>query len=276
MLNKQNYIMKFLLFIVISTTFLFNSFSQVNGYFGKKNFIDFGIDIHMPIVYNFNTQSESYSYNFINKDGKMPILNTGFHLSYSKVITRNMALGIEGVFSSFKIAPFNQNDYYYTNLNTELLGVRKSTIIPKIEFSYSDALLPIGLSNQIGFGFNSYNAVERDYSGNVYYYDEMNYNTELTPVTKDNLYDFKNGNSIKGYTILYKLTMRIPINKYILYHFGFRYTFNFVPNFNLFMPNNSIVEPHDYILSNEDFRFSIKRKENRSLVMFETGLTFAF
>lgn len=267
--------MKFLLFIV-SLTLFFNTFSQVNGYFGKKNFIDFGIDFHMPIVYNFNTQSESYSYNFINKEGKMPILNTGFHLSYSKVITRNMALGLEGAFSSFNIAPFNENDFYYTDLNSELLGVRKSTIIPKIEFSYSDALLPIGLSNQIGFGFNSYNAVERDYVGSVYYYDEMNNNTELIPVTKNNLYDFKNGKLIKGYTVLYKLTMRIPINKYLLYNFGFRYTFNFVPNLNLIVPNDSSVEPHDYILSNDDFRSSIKRKENRSLVMFETGLTFTF
>ena len=75
--------------------------------------------------------------------------------------------------------------------------------------------------------------------------------------------------------------MRIPINKSLLYHFGFRYTFNFVPNFSdllggSYQTNDTNPNSTEYILSQRDIDYSIKVKENRSLIMFETGVTFAF
>lgn len=279
---KKNYLnMKSLIINLLIFSFLsFFSFSQVNGYFGKKNFLDVNVNLHLPLLYNFNNQLSFSSLGYLNKNGvleqKMPKINTGFNFSYLRVIQRNIGLGLEMGLSNFRVVPNIGNSDFYTNAVIEMIGVRKFSILPKIEFSYEDALLPIGISNQIGVGVNYFSAVERDYIGSVSKYNESSYSSDLVSVSKDNYYNFETAESVKSYTILYKLTMRIPINKYLLCNFGFRYTFNFMPNLNDIIGTISSSSSEDYVLDQESFTRSIKNKENRSLIMFETGITFSF
>jgi hypothetical protein len=267
----MNVLTKYILFIFYFSTSLY-SYSQATGYFGKKNFVDIGINVHNPFIYNIKNQLDNTT-TYLNKNGeleeKSPLLNFGYAISYNRVITNNLAFGLEWHQSNFNVATFPESSFNY---QIEMLGIRKTTVIPKIEFSYNNALLPIGVSNQIGFGVSSYTPRERDYIGYTYSLDD-NYDFVMTDITKDNYYDFDN-KSIKGYLFLYKLTMRIPINKFLLYHFGFRYTFNFVKS--SFYDFYSTETSSDYILSRSSVNQSIKYKENRSLFFFDTGITIAF
>lgn len=263
--------MKNLSILILTFLILSNTYSQVNGFFGKKNYLDFGVDLHSPLLYNFYSSLNNSSNNTDLRN-----INYGFHTSLSRVIQNNIAIGMEGALSFFSLAPdIYANGSDYLNPTLDLIKISKTTIMPKVEFAYNDALLPIGVSNQIGLGFNYYKALESDYTGYVTSIE----NYDIIDVTKNNYYDFKNQERIKGYTIMYKLMMRIPLNKSLLYHFGFRYTFNFVPNLSSLIGSTASTDVNlndQYILSKSDVEYEIKAKENRSLIMFETGITFAF
>lgn len=263
--------MKNLSILILTFLIISNTYTQVNGFFGKKNYLDFGVDIHSPLLYNFYS-----SLNNSSNNTELRNINFGFHAAYSRVIQNNIALGMEGALSFFSVAPdIYSNGSNYANANLDLIKISKTTIMPKVEFAYNDALLPIGVSNQIGLGFNYYKALESDYTGSVVSYE----NYDIIDINKNNYYDFNNQERIKGYTIMYKLMMRIPLNKSLLYHFGFRYTFNFVPNISSLIGTSTSTDNNlddQYILSKSDIEYEIKVKENRSLIMFETGITFAF
>ena len=262
--------------IIILFTFCISlvSYSQINGFFGKKNYVDFGVDVHSPLLYNF--------YNSLNNSNQtnLGFLNYGFHITYSRVVQSNLAVGLEGGLSYFSVAPAQVSfgDYYSSSLDP--VRISKSSFMPKFEFAYNDALLPIGVSNQIGIGFNYYKALVNGYSGSLTTYDDFGSSQKLN-VSDDNYFNFTDQETVQCYTVMYKLTMRIPINKSLLYHFCFRYTFNFVPNFSdllggSYQTNDTNPNSTEYILSQIDIDYSIKVKENRSLIMFETGVTFAF
>ena len=272
--------MKYLI-IILFFICSFVSFSQVNGFFGKKNFIDFSIDFHSPLLYNFYNQTSGDTQGYMIKNGtlvqRLPLLNHAFHSTFSRVLTSNFAIGVGGGVSFFSVAPNFDFSSQYSNRILEVLDIRKLTIMPKFEIAYDDAILPMGVSNQFGFGFNYFSVLDKDYSGSVVSNDS--YSSDIINVTKHNYYDFNNQKTIKGYSIMYKLTMRIPLNKSLLYHFGFKYTFNFVPSYNADLLN--ISEPQtliddNFILKLDDMKYMIKTKENRSLLLFETGLTYSF
>jgi len=265
-LKMKNYILIFCTFCISIV-----SYSQVNGFFGKKNYVDFGVDVHSPLLYNFYNALNSY-------ETELSFLNYGFHITYSRAVQSNLAIGLEGGMSYFSVAPAQVSSGDYYNSLFESIRISKYSFMPKFEFAYNDALLPIGVSNQVGIGFNYYKALENNYSGSLSNFDDFGVSQPIN-ITDENYFNFRDQETVKGYTFMYKLTMRIPINKSFLYHFGFRYTFNFVPNFSDLLGDLSqtdITNSTEYILSQNDIDYSIKVKENRSLIMFETGITFAF
>lgn len=266
------------------------SFSQTKGYFGKKNILEFGLSIQNPALYNFNISvgsdyEESKAY--LNKNGTLrsgyPKLNLGYRLSLGRMLERNFGFYIESGLSYFSVVPtlesysiYGSSNIMYSNLQGEMVDIQSFSIVPKIEFATKDALLPIGVSNQIGFGFNYYKAIAKDYIGTVMgnNYDSLGYGIEVPiAINQDNYYNFNN-RAIKGYTFLYKLSMRIPINEKMFFHFGFRYTFNFVPSYFSTFSNSSTTSSD--ILTYENMRSMIKRKENRNLINFETGISYSF
>lgn len=270
--------------ILLFLLFYFNfSFSQSKGYFGKKNVLEFSINAQNPMLYNYKiTNNSTYEGNtaLIKKNNNLisgcPKINYGFRFSYGRMIERNFGLYLESGVNFFSIVPDqninsilyqNLNNSNYTNLNVEMMKIQEISIIPKIEISSSDGLLPIGISNQFGFGFNYYKPLNQNYLGTVDYSNDTISISNLL-VDKNNFYNYSNS-SIKGYTLLYKLALRIPISENILFHFGFRYTLNFVPN------SGYIINQKE-ILSQENMHQMIKLKENRNLLNFEAGISYCF
>jgi hypothetical protein len=259
------------------------SLSQSKGYFGKNNIIEFSINAQNPALYNLkisNNNSSQSNTALIKKNNELipgyPQINYGYRLSYGRMIERNLGFYLESGLNFFSVVPDqninsffyeNLNGSNYSNLNAEMTKIQEISIIPKIEISSRDGLLPIGISNQFGIGFNFYKPIEKSYLGTVDYINDTVSISNL-PIDKNNFYNYSNS-SIKGYTFLYKLALRIPISKKALFHFGFRYTLNFVPN-------SAYIANQKEIISQDNMRQMIKLKENRNLLNFETGISFCF
>ena len=262
----------FIIFCFI--TLINKSLSQ--GYFGKKNFFEISTSINNPSLYNFYTYADYYSTSYKNENGtiveKNQKINIGFQASIGRVINNNLSLSLEGTLSNFLAIPefdYGKSSNYF---GAEMFKINKRSIIPKIEFTFGDGLLPLGLFHQIGVGFNTYTPIEKEYL--AYEYNNNWYlNSSNSLVDNSEYYNYKN-DKIKGYTALYRLGMRIPINEFSMFNFGFRYTFNFVPNLD-FMSSTSNSDD-EYFIAREDMRQMIRKKENRSLLYFEGGLTFNF
>lgn len=252
--------------------------AQTTGFFGKKNLLEIGGTIQNPMLYNFYA-SRNYPKPYIEKDGKLesgtPKINYGFRLSYGKMIKRNLAVYLETGLNYFSVVPDPYFDYgtiqtesNFTLVQGEMLDVRSFSIIPKIELSSADGLLPIGITNQFGLGVNFYKTLEREYIGSADSIDQIVGFPIPVDVTSSNYYDYSN-QAIKGYTLLYKLTMRIPINDRFFYHLGFRYTYTFVPF-------SSYSTSSGQILTQANMWEAIRHKETRNLTNFETGISFSF
>ena len=273
----------FTLFFLFYFFIAFSLFSQSKGFFGKKNIVEFGVTFQNPLLYNYRISNlgQIETGAFLNENGTLvsgkPKINLGYRFSLGRIIEKNFGFYIESGLSYFSVVPnlnstsiFSQNSITkYSNLYSEMLDIRSFTIMPKIEFANNDALLPLGISNQFGVGFNYYKTLSKEYIGTFDQTDDLGNITSNNKVSKYNYYNFSD-KSIKGYSLMYKLTMRIPISESLLFHFGFRYTFNFVPSY--FIYSNS----SNSILSQENMRNMIKLKENRNLINFETGLSFCF
>ena len=270
----------FSLLIVFSINFCY---TQSKGFFGKNNIIELSLNVQNPSVYNYKISTLSIleaNAAYIKKNNTLilghPKINYGLKLSIGRMIERNLGFYLETGLNYFSVVPnqndnslfnFSYNESKYSNLISEMIKIQEISILPKIEISSKDGLLPIGISNQFGFGFKYYKPIERDYLGTVDFNDDTSSVTGI-PISKSNYYKYTNS-SIKGYTLLYKLTLRIPISKSLLFHFGFRYTFNFVPDF-------SYISNQTQIISQDNMRKMIKIKENRNLLNFETGISYCF
>src|SRR5574343_501538 len=102
-----------------------------------------------------------------------------------------------------------------------------TVFIPKFEFTTSKALLPMGLSHQLGFGFATSSAVEKDY---LYQYTNyqftspiVNYSTYTNDIDPIN---FDKSQNVKKFVLLYALNMRTPITKSLMINYGIKYTIN--------------------------------------------------
>lgn len=261
----------FIVILVITTPI----FAQTNGFLGRKNIIEFGVIGQNPLVYNISGFGETFNSAYINKNGvlenRAKQLSYGFRLSLGRMILRNLGLHLESGLNYFSVVPKLDPDSYdskYNLLEAQMVDIKGYSIMPKIEFASDDALLPIGISNQIGLGFNSYKTISKDYIGTVEFEDE-NYSYNTMAINRENYYNY-GSSAIKGYTLLYKLNLRIPISERLLFNFGFRYTFNFVSGNTLYSVTS------DQILTQSDMWRMIKTKENRNLFNLETGISFSF
>ncbi len=266
--------MKFLLTL---SFFIFglSSFSQSAGYFGKVNTVEVNTILNSPIFYNYMLNANGYE-KYGSESGRLVsrrnILDYGFRVSVGRTFIREFGLHLEGGVNYFSAAPiyFSGN---YSSIEAEMFSFRQNSIMPKIEFTTIGGGLPLGLSNQIGFGLNYYNPIQRDY---LVTYSDYNFETGNKTVTvdPDRVYDLSLPN-ITGYTLMYKLNMRIPITKELLVNIGFRYSFNFVPDKDEYYITYNDLQT-GYMFSPQDLREMIKYKENKKILNFETGITYAF
>jgi hypothetical protein len=261
--------MRNLIILFLICFFQLNLNSQTNGYFGKKFILESNLMFYNPCLYNVasymdgseNYKSSGDSYKIANNR-----LDYGYRLDFGFNKRRNSAIHLEVGQEFFSFNPNFKYSYVYdgfTSYYAEEVKVRSLSFMPKIEFTSPDGLLPVGLYNQIGIGVNYYRPLIKDYSLIEYGSNSVTKTSELFNP------EFKS----KSISFLYKVGMRIPINKSMLFNFGFRYLFTW--NIDKYMLGESYAESK-YLLSNYSMHAMINAKEIRKIMLFETGITFAF
>ncbi len=267
----------FILFFILYSSF----YSQdKEGFYGAKQFASFESLVFSPLLYNYTNKSNKYSKNDKNLKHSNDLLNFGFRFTYGYLTKRNIAICMEtGIdFSNIYLSNYiNNANFKCDKLIISRLNIQSFSFMPKIEFSTSKSLLPLGFSHQVGLGVSFTKLIDKNYSLNTYDitgFDSSNepiytLNTTSTDQLKNNFYDFKNTSLFKTYTFLYALNMRTPLTKKMLFNYGFRYTLNyFLSESN--GPNSL------YSLQKNDIQNSVNNQKFHNVITLTIGLTYAF
>lgn len=266
------------IFLVI---FLFFTIScavaqEKEGYFGAKNFVTVESLVYSPLIYNLRNDSYDNSKYDQNLNPASDNFNGGFRASFGRIIERNFALCLEaGVDFSNIYAGVQQSvlGSQYLDFHISKLNIQTYSILPKIEFATTNSLLPLGFSHQIGVGFSNSKLVNKDYnyiSGGTYDYYGTGVLINNEEYIKTHLYDYTSAKSIKMYTFLYALSMRVAISKNLLFNYGFRYTLH-VKNDKYFQQDSP-----DYLLQLTDMKERVYKQSTSNLITLNFGLTYAF
>ena len=263
-----------ILLLFISIFIGFPLYSQNTGLYSKRFSVEADFIGSYPLFFRLldeNHYKASGSNVVLGNDN----FDYGFRLAASYAMKNNFGMGIEygkdflnieGPVQLSKYYPligYNENVY----LQHEMIKIETTTIMPKIEFTSHNGLLPVGLNHQIGFGFTSTQLIEDDY---VYRIGEYSSPIDIADFEK-NFYNY-DSDPIKGYTILYALNVRTPINKSLMLSYGFRYTFNITPN-SEYIPISSYDET--FWLKQEEAIRLVKMRRRFSFIYFNLGLALA-
>ena len=271
--------MKFYLLFIASLFCGFFTLSQKNnGYYGHKGFIQVESVMSYPFFSNvLSSENNAYTATSSALIVKKDHFNIGFRINAGYAIKRNVALSFEygQDYSSVYLDPYNTvynnfGDQYF--VQHEMLDVTTNVFIPKIEFGTSKSLLPMGLSHQIGFGISYSKVKEKDYLYRYSdYYGYFSYTNYSTSATDTDPINFSNLKTVKRYVILYALSMRSPITKNLMIHYGLKYTLNVGKKENY---NNYSNISNEYFTS--EIMHTVAQQRLFSLMSFNIGLTFAF
>jgi len=262
----------FFLFFTISSAVA----QEKEGYFGARNFVTVESLLYTPLIYNLRNSSDENSKYDKNLNPASDNFNGGFRASFGRIIERNFALCLEaGIDFSNIYADINPSvlGIQFIDFPISKLNIQTYSILPKIEFATTNSLLPLGFSHQIGVGFSNSKLTKKDYnfnSGGTYDDNGAGVLINYHEYIKSHLYDYASAKSIKMYTFLYALSMRVAISKNLLFNYGFRYTLH-VKNDKYFQQDSQ-----DYLLQLTDMKERVYKQSTSNLITLNFGLTYAF
>lgn len=258
------------------------------GYYDSKFFLSFDGLVNNPFFYNM--KNDYFEYSKYNKklEQKSDKINFGFKLDLGIIAKRNLAFSVElgqefsNIYTPSVINYIQNNGYYSNTYNINViqsqLYVRTFSIFPKIHFATKNALLPLGLSHQIGLGMNYSTLVDKndgyimETNNSDYYYYSFDVDS-LTNHYDTKFFDFENQKATKTIAVLYALNMKTPITKKILLNYGFRYTLRINYFSNVTIPE---FTDNKYIYSQGLITDMIKIQRTRNIINFNLGLTYVF
>ncbi len=240
--------------------------AQHSGFFGKKNYIEIIGVGSVPVIDNvFSKNNTPYKANGSQLIEVRDWFEGGIRLAIGHSVNNQLGLGIEVGMDFQNVAP-PQNHYGFAPgsdyiIKHELLDLRTISIIPKIEFTNADGLLPIGLNHQIGFGYTSTKVVDKNYvlkfNGTIGATETL----KLAPIE----------DRFRGFVIFYALNMRTAVTKHLMLNYGIRYSVNGM--IALLEPTNIST---GYQVSRFEIAQVIRGRRFRSLLTFNLGLSVPF
>lgn len=281
--------MKLNLLFLLSLFIGFFGLSQKNnGYYGHKGFLQVETVMNYPMfsnIFALAQGNEAYSAGTSILIRKKDNFNLGFRVIAGYAIKRNVAISFEYGQDYSSVYPGqypniidNWGNVY--EVDHEMLDIKTNVFIPKIEFGTSKALLPMGLSHQIGFGVAYSKVQEKDYlyrysyyDNNLYSYTSLPYTNYSTSLTDSDPINFKMLNPIKRYVLQYALSMRSPISKSLMIHYGLKYTLNIGRKYEYNYSNNYPEENEQYTYA---INQAIANHRLYSIINLNIGLTYAF
>lgn len=246
-------------------------YSQDNyGFYGKKAYVEVTSCSYIPLYYNV-TVGSGFKRVSESSTSLAPYRNwiqTGLRTSIGYTVKANLGIALELGFDRFHINsqvvqrfknPLDPSSNLYIT-NHERVQINSILILPKIEISGSNGLLPNGLVHQIGIGVTINKPVEKEYVVNIYedHYEWGDVPADYQPELGDAI-DLST--SYKMLRLMYGLKMRSPVGKSMMINYGFRYNLDFG------------VTPFGYPL---ELAQAIRRYQFRNIIAFDLGVTLPF
>jgi len=219
--------------ILIYITFMsYCTYSQDNtGYYGKRTFIEASITAHSPLFYQLlfsNIEGYELSFSGNSLQEKRNWFHVGYRASFGRAMKSNMGLAVELGYDKIVL---NQRlllsgDYENPYLKHESFEVNSLLVMPRIEISGRNGLLPNGVVHQIGVGVTINSIVRKNYL-----VDHGSYKTggpNGDPEDEELLFtNHKLEGNVKLCQLMYALKIRKPLTKFLMLNYGFRYTIDF-------------------------------------------------
>lgn len=236
------------------------------GYYGKKTFVDISSSSYVPMIYALThlgrKQEVAPSGNSLLQANNW--FNIGARVSIGHAVKTNVGIALEIGYDQFTLAENVLNGQYNSNsyvTNHESFRVNSILILPRIEISGPNGLLPNGLIHQIGVGVTINSIAKKNYLVEYSNSGTTTGGPNGDPQDQEDLFkDYKLDESMKMIQLMYGLKMRTPISKTLMINYGFRYTLDWG---NLPFGANSYVarEIRQYQISN--------------VIAFDLGITLA-
>jgi hypothetical protein len=243
--------------------------AQNDGLYGKKVSLDLSFTGNMPIINMINGPMFKSKSGVLTK--KMDLFDYGVRTGISYALSNNFGIGFEFDMEFMNIvAPSYVSTYdpttqwfYETQIRHEALSTRTFVFMPRLEFTTSSGLLPIGLSHQVGIGFTRTKIIEKEYD---YLILDNAQSLDITTFQED-FYDYTN-KAFKGIALMYTLNVRTPINKFMMITYGIRYNFNFG------METAHSFNDVSYVSRFDAYNLT-KRRRLFSVISLNLGMSFA-
>lgn len=223
--------------IFILSFLLFSSFGNVGaqhfGFLGKKNYLETYAVANSPVAANFLYNYYSVFQDFTENRGPYGLVNYGFFISAGRTLNRNFAISLE---SGMEFMSFTLDDGIF--FGEDIYEVNCLNVMPKVEFSRTKHILPVGVSHQIGIGYIRQNFTLTGY-------EDLSYKGEFN-----------------GASLMYAAIVRTAITKQLLLNFGMRY------NFNVFFDNYTW---YDY-----QWLYEVQLQKRMNFISGQLGLTYLF
>ncbi|MFT5860154.1 MAG: hypothetical protein ACI865_002262 [Flavobacteriaceae bacterium] len=251
-----------ILFVLFSGT----CSAQHSGFYGKKNYIEFDIIGSVPLIDNlFFYDATGYKPSGSNLVSGKDWFESGLRLALGHSVSNKFGIGIEFGMDFQNVAPnlFGSNFDYNADyiLKHEMLDLRTIVVVPKVEFTSADGLLPIGLNHQIGLGYTSTTVLDRKYV--------LDRNGTIAPTGSLKLSPISEG--FTGMVLFYALNMRTALSKHFMLNYGIRYSANF-----LFVSNESLLVIAGYQVSRQNIGRGIRNRRLHNVLSFNFGFSVPF
>lgn len=257
---------------IILVLIVFNLSAQKRiSIFGKKNFIFTHLQFNAPI-YSGSFKPVNYYVKNDEMKQKRVLLDKSITLSYNRIISSNLSLGLDAKIYSFKVPSSNkiivsngnetitQTDTFDFQMNS--LGMTNISFIPYFEITNLKNHSPLGIVNQIGIGYS------------ITYFKHKNYDYSMKRASSDvwltpDTYSYNDkGPSYKAISIMYGQLLKLPLSKRLFLGMGVKYYLNF------FLKNKDHKMNHP-IVNYYDTYFYLKEKRILS-IQGNIGLGFSF
>lgn len=259
--------MKIFLLIVINCILLLSLNAQNNqviGYYGKRNYVDFSVNLNSPLLYKVLNKPDSY-----NNKQEIKLINSGISFQVGRMLKKNIGIALN--FSSYHLACYSPthftipvtNDYFSGNFDPFM--TKTTCFMPVFTSSYFDNA-PMGLEFEAGIGKNTTRIKN---NGLTYYAQDPFYQVYEQNILKNvNLFDFNQ--KFNSYTIMLGLKTRYALSDKLLINLGIRFTAS-----TKLKNSNYEISEYSNLFENRLITTANKTRTNRIAVL-GIGLTYVF
>lgn len=260
------------LFLLIALLCSTISLGQQNGFYGKQVFIDISGVGALPVFANI---SRDHVYNG-SGDRSFLWKDVAGRLSLGFVTTNSSAVALEYGYRSFDFNPVHlgeMNRHYMdqAGVHDEYLGTKSTPIglleqdfVVKSIFAPEEGRIPTGLSFEFGVG---YSQIQLDNQSTQFAATDSS-SAALSAYLLD-----PRVKTLKGMTIFYGSKLSFPVNKTLLFNFGFRYAYN--PLFGKRKFRN-MGEETEYWMSPREIWSRVNHRRTLGIITFNVGITICF